>query len=150
MFKPHNPADVLPPVGPLSWGLETTAAQRWLYISGQVGVDAAGRVAEGLLEQAALAFANVGAVLRSAGLTPSHLVRTGLYLSRTAVMTPELQARFNRIRTDFLGDHRPASTLVYVFALADPRWLFEIDAVALEPAEAGEPSHSERVSQRAA
>jgi enamine deaminase RidA (YjgF/YER057c/UK114 family) len=132
MLTIHNPVDVLPVVGPLSWGLELPAPRRLLYISGQVGADADGRIGDGLLEQAALAFANVGAVLRSAGLTPGHIVRTGLYFTRHVEMTPDLQAAFNLVRTGFLGDHRPTSTFLYVYGLADPRWLFEVDAVAAE------------------
>jgi 2-iminobutanoate/2-iminopropanoate deaminase len=132
LFKIHNPSDILPVVGPLSWGLEFGRVRRSLYISGQVGADVGGRVGDGLLEQAALAFANVGAVLRSAGLTPQHVIRTGLYFTRHVEMTPELQAEFNAIRTGFFGEHRPTSTFLYVHALADPRWLFEIDAIAVE------------------
>lgn len=132
MFTAHNPADVLPIVGPLSWGLEFPAPKRLLYISGQVGADVDGRVGDGLLEQAQLAFDNVGAVLRAAGMTPANLVRTGLYFTRHVEMTPELQADFNAIRTGLLGEHRPTSTFLFVHALADPRWLFEIDAVAAE------------------
>ena len=131
MFTVHDPKDVLPVVGPLSWGLEFQAPKRFLFISGQVGAAVDGRVGDGLLEQAQLAFDNVGAVLRSAGLTPAHLIRTGLYFTRHVAMTPELQADFNAIRTGFFGGHHlPTSTLLFVHALGDPRWLFEIDAIA--------------------
>ena len=132
MFKIHNPPDVLPVVGPLSWGLEFQRVRRFLYISGQVGATLDGRVGDGLLEQVKLAFDNVGGVLRSAGLTPQHVVRTGLYFTRHVEMTEKLQADFNLLRTDFLGDHRATSTFLYVHALADPRWLFEVDAIAVE------------------
>lgn len=131
-MKVHNPADVLPVVGPLSWGLETTRVRRTLYISGQVGADVNGRVGVDLLEQAQLAFENVGGVLRSAGLSPANIVRTGLYFTRHVTMTSSLQDEFNRIRIGFLGDHRPTSTFLYVHGLADPRWLFEVDAIAVE------------------
>ena len=132
MFKSHNPPDVLPVVGPLSWGLEFGHVRRFVYVSGQVGADVDGRIGEGLLEQAQLAFDNVGAVLRAAGLTPQNLVRTGLYFTRHVDMTSELQNDFNAIRTRFMGDHRPTSTFLFVHGLADPRWLFEIDAIAAE------------------
>jgi hypothetical protein len=35
MKKPHNPPDLMPPVGPLSWGIETPQAKRLLFVSGQ-------------------------------------------------------------------------------------------------------------------
>jgi enamine deaminase RidA (YjgF/YER057c/UK114 family) len=136
MFTIHNPPDVLPIVGPLSWGLEFPRVKRSLYISGQVGADVDGRVGDDLIEQAKLAFDNVGGVLRSAGLTPGHLIRTSLYFTRHVEMTPSLQAEFNKVRTDFLGAHRPTSTFLYVHGLADPRWLFEVDAIAVEFEEA--------------
>jgi 2-iminobutanoate/2-iminopropanoate deaminase len=132
MFKIHNPPDVLPLVGPLSWGLELPAPKRFVYVSGQVGADVNGRVGEGLLEQAQLAFDNVAAVLRSAGLTPQHVIRTGLYFTRHVEMIQQLQTDFNAIRTGFMGEHRATSTWLFVHALADPRWLFEIDAIAAE------------------
>jgi enamine deaminase RidA (YjgF/YER057c/UK114 family) len=132
LFKIHNPPDVLPVVGPLSWGLEFQRGRRFLYISGQVGATVDGRVGDGLLEQVKLAFDNVEGVLRSAGMTPQNVVRTGLYFTRHVEMTPELKDDFNRLRTDFLGDHRATSTFLYVHALADPRWLFEVDAIAVE------------------
>ncbi|MEI9984714.1 MAG: RidA family protein [Aliidongia sp.] len=132
MFTVHNPQDVLPPPGPLSWGLELAAPRRLLYISGQVGADAHGRVGDGFLEQARLTWQNVGGVLRSAGLTSRNIVRTGIFITRQVEMTDELKAMFNKLRTDFLGDHRPASTMIVVHALMDPSWLIEIDAIAAE------------------
>lgn len=132
MFKPHNPPDVLPLVGPLSWGLEVPVPRRLLYVSGQVGADREGRVGKGVLAQARLAWANVGAVLRSAGLTPQHIVRTGIFFTKEIKMTTAERKALNEIRVGFLGDHRPSSTIVFVHRLMDPRWLVEIEAVAAE------------------
>jgi 2-iminobutanoate/2-iminopropanoate deaminase len=132
MFTVHNPEDVLPPQGPLSWGLELPAPRRLLYISGQVGADAQGRVGDGFLEQAKLTWQNVGGVLRSAGLTSRNIVRTGIFITRHVEMTDELETMFNKLRTDFLGDHRPSSTMIVVHALMDPSWQIEIDAIAAE------------------
>ena len=39
----------------------------------------------------------------------------------------------NPVRSVFLKDARPASTLVVVKALAKPEWLFEVEAVAYKP-----------------
>jgi 2-iminobutanoate/2-iminopropanoate deaminase len=134
MKKPHNPPEILPPVGPLSWGIETGAARRLVFVSGQVGSDAAGAVPDDLIAQTRLVWANIGAVLTSAGLTPRHIVRTGIYLTPGVDFTGDLKTAFNRLRADFLGDPPPASTLIYVHRLMDPRWLIEIDAIAVEPA----------------
>lgn len=132
MFKIHNPPDVMPVVGPLSWGLEVQRPARILYISGQVGARSDGRIADGVIEQAQLAWLNVGAILRSAGMEPRNIIRTGLYFTEKVAWSEALRQEFNATRLAFLGDHRPASTMLFVKALMDPDWLVEIDAVAVE------------------
>ncbi|MDB5397950.1 MAG: RidA family protein [Rhodospirillales bacterium] len=132
MFVSHNPATIASIGAPLSWGLEAGQPKRMVYVSGQVGADSNGRVAEGFLAQAKLTWENVGAVLRSAGMTSANVARTGIFITPSVVMTPETKAAFNKLRTDFLGENRPASTMICVHALMDPAWLIEIDAVAIE------------------
>lgn len=134
MRKSHNPEGVLPVVGPLSWGLEVAPAGRWLVVSGQVGADASGHVPEGLLEQARLVWSNIDAVLRSAGMTSRHIVRTGIYLSSQVAFTEAERHAFNELRAAYLGEPAPASTLIFVHRLMDPRWLVEIDALAVADA----------------
>ena len=132
MFVPHNPPTIASIGAPLSWGLEVGEPKRMLYVSGQVGADPNGIVAESFLAQAKLTWANVGAVLRSAGMSPANIERTGIFITPAVVMTPDTRRAFNTLRTDFLGDNRPASTMICVHALMDPAWLIEIDAVAVE------------------
>jgi enamine deaminase RidA (YjgF/YER057c/UK114 family) len=132
MFVRHNPPTIASIGAPLSWGLEVGQPRRIVYVSGQVGADAQGHVANGFLAQAKLTWDNVGAVLRSAGMTPANVFRTGIFITPAVVMTPEVRLAFNTLRTDFLGDNRPASTMICVHALMDPSWLIEIDAVAVE------------------
>jgi enamine deaminase RidA (YjgF/YER057c/UK114 family) len=123
---------MVPVVGPFSWGLETDAARRWLWVSGQVGADAQGHVPEGLLAQTRLVWSNIDQVLKSAGMSARHIVRTGIFLSSQVAFTEEERKAFNELRVGYLGDHRPASTLLFVHRLMDPRWLVEIDAFAVE------------------
>jgi 2-iminobutanoate/2-iminopropanoate deaminase len=132
MFVPHNPPTIASIGAPLSWGLEVGEPKRMLYVSGQVGADPNGIVAEGFLAQAKLTWANVGTVLRSAGMSPANIVRTGIFITPAIEMTPDTRRAFNMLRTDFLGDNRPASTMICVHALMDPAWMIEIDAVAVE------------------
>ena len=132
MFVRHNPPTIASIGAPLSWGLEVGQPKRMVYVSGQVGADPEGKVADGFLAQAKLTWENVGAVLRSAGMTPANVVRTGIFITPTVVMTPEVRLAFNMLRTDFLGDNRPASTMIGVHSLMNPAWLIEIDAVAVE------------------
>ncbi len=131
MFTLHNPHDVQPPFAPLSWGVELASPRRMVFVSGQVGADASGRIATGFLEQCRLIWHNVGSVLRDAGMVPADIVRTGIFITRHVEMTEEVTRGFNALRVAFLGDHRPASTMIMVHALMNPQWLVEIDAIAV-------------------
>jgi len=57
----------------------------------------------------------------------SHLVKVTTYLTDAGNL-PKL----GPVRGRFLGENRPASTLVVVSALAKPDWLIEVEALALK------------------
>lgn len=130
MFTRINPESSPKPPGPLSWGLDLQTPRRLVFVSGQVGLDANGRLGDGFLEQCRITWRNVGNVLHEAHLCAADIVRTGIFVSREVVITDTLRAEFNAIRIEFLGDNRPSSTMIYVHALMDPAWLIEIDAIA--------------------
>lgn len=125
MHVSHNPSTVAPPFGTYSHGIEVPAGARWLYASGQVGVMPDGTVADGIEAQSEWALRNLMAVLDAAGMEPRDLVRLNQYLTRA-----EDVGAFRAVRARFLGELRPASTLVMVGALASPDWLVEVEAVA--------------------
>lgn len=132
MFKFHNPHDVVAPVGPLSWGVDAGTPKRLVFVAGQIGVEPSGTVGNGFIEQSRITWANIGNVLRDAGMSSANIVRTGIFISRQVVMTEALKAEFHAVRIAFLGSNRPASTMIFVHALMDPAWLVEIDAIASE------------------
>ena len=132
MFTPLNPHDVLPQIGPFSWGLDAGTPRRLVLVSGQIGAEPSGRVGEGLMEQSRITWRNIGNVLREAHMSPANIVRTGIFISSQVIMTETVKADFNAIRIAFLGNNRPASTMIFVPALMDPSWLVEIDAIAVE------------------
>jgi enamine deaminase RidA (YjgF/YER057c/UK114 family) len=66
------------------------------------------------------------AALREVGAGPEHVVRT-----RTFLTAPESWEDVGRAHGEVFRDVRPASTMVVVSALLDPRWLVEIEADAL-------------------
>jgi enamine deaminase RidA (YjgF/YER057c/UK114 family) len=66
------------------------------------------------------------AALREAGAGPEHVVRTRTFLTK-----PELWEEVGRAHGEVFRDVRPASTMVAVSALLDPRWLVEIEADAM-------------------
>ena len=128
MLTEHNPDGVAAPFSRYSHGIEAPARLRWLHVSGQVGIDAHGRLAADGRGQIEQALANMLAVLRSAGMEAGHLVKLTGYLTRR-----EDVAAFREIRDRVLGGARPASTMVLVAGLVAPEWLVEIEAVAAAP-----------------
>lgn len=123
-----QPPDTAAPVGAYSHGVLVSGGGRWLHIAGQVGVRADGSLAEGAVEQTRVAWANLVAVLREAGMDVSHLIKVNTYVVDEAHL-----AQIAPVRLAGLGDARPASTVVVARALARPQWLVEIDATAFAP-----------------
>jgi enamine deaminase RidA (YjgF/YER057c/UK114 family) len=66
------------------------------------------------------------AALHEAGAGPEHVVRTRTYLT-----DPADAGAVGRAHGDVFGAVRPASTMVVVAALLDPRWKVEMEAEAL-------------------
>ena len=123
--KIHNPATVAPPVGSYSHAIETPPNARWLTISGQVGIAPDGKVGASAAEQAEQIWKNILAILADAGMGPEDLVKVTTYLTRKEDIADSRAARAKA-----LGNHRPASTLVVISALAAPQYLIEIEAEA--------------------
>lgn len=127
-----NPATLPTPPG-YSQVVEVTGG-RTVYVAGQVALDADGRlVGEGdVAAQAHQAFANLSRALDAVGLGFGHVVKLNLYLLDVAHL-PALR----RVRDEFVDPASPpARTLLQVAALFRPEILFEVDAVAVAPAEA--------------
>lgn len=97
-----------------------------LFTSGQVGLDpATGDLVPGGFEaQARRVFANLEAVLQSAGASFGDVLRATVYLQDMADF-PKL----NEIYAHAMGGHRPARSTVQVAALPKGA-LVEIDLVA--------------------
>jgi enamine deaminase RidA (YjgF/YER057c/UK114 family) len=76
--------------------------------------------------QTARCLAIILGALREAGAGPEHVVRTRLFLTDPADAEPVGVAH-----GEVFGKIRPASTLVVVRALLDPRWKVEIEAEAV-------------------
>jgi len=71
------------------------------------------------------AILNVAAVLASANMTISDLVKMSFYLVRREDM-----ADLVKIRKELLDSDRPAITTVFVAGLVSTEWLVEVEAVA--------------------
>jgi enamine deaminase RidA (YjgF/YER057c/UK114 family) len=78
--------------------------------------------------QARRCFEIILTALAEAGAGPEHVIRTRTFL-RDANDWEEV----GRAHGEVFADIRPASTMIVVSALLDPRWLVEIEADALLP-----------------
>lgn len=120
----HDPPGVSAPRGSYAHGLEMPPGTRLLFISGQVPERSDGTVPQDFDGQCRAVWANIVAILASAGLTVANLVKVTTYL------TSQDQADANgRIRREVLGGVRPALTVVVVQTL-ESQWLIEIEAIA--------------------
>src|SRR6476660_9511994 len=119
-----NAADAPAPAGQYTQAVEVTAATRTLYISGQVGVAADGSIPSDAEAQSALAWRNLQAQLRAAGMGLENLVKITTIVPDWADLTAVRAGR-----ASVLGEHRPASTLI-VGGLSNPAWKVEVEAIA--------------------
>lgn len=119
-----NPATVRAPSG-YNHSIEIINPERRLVIAGQVGVRPDGTIPESGADQIAQAFANLIAILTANGMTTANLVKTTVFLTERSLLGP-LRAE----RTRVMGDVVPASTLLFVSGLADPRFVVEIEGEA--------------------
>jgi 2-iminobutanoate/2-iminopropanoate deaminase len=98
----------------------------FLFVSGQLPIDPrTGEKSAGAIEeQAALALANVLAIVEAAGSSSERVVRTTAYVTDVA-----LWGRVNEVYERVFGEHRPARSVVPVPSLHHG-FLIEIEAVA--------------------
>jgi enamine deaminase RidA (YjgF/YER057c/UK114 family) len=96
-----------------------------VLVSGTGPVMPDGGCPETTLEQARRCWAIVAAALEQAGATVRDVVRT-----RT-LLTPEADAEgAMAAHGEIFADVRPASTMLVIHALLDPRWTVEVEAEA--------------------
>jgi 2-iminobutanoate/2-iminopropanoate deaminase len=122
--RPLNAPDAVQPTGGYPQAVEVVGAKRLLFVSGQIPVRADGTLPKEFKEQARLAWANVEAQLRAAGMSLDNLLKVTIFLSDRAY---NLENR--EVRRAVLGD-RPVALTVIITGIFDPAWLLEIEAVA--------------------
>lgn len=120
-----RPPAIAAPAANYAHAVLTQGAQRWLHTSGVVPVRPDATVPETLAEQVEVVWTNLSAMLTEAGLGVGDIVSVTTY----AVVGEDL-AVIMAGRDRVMGQHRAASTLVTVPALAQPSWRVEIALVA--------------------
>jgi enamine deaminase RidA (YjgF/YER057c/UK114 family) len=125
VISTSNPPTVRAPSG-YSHGIVVQDAERRLVISGQVGMSLDGSVPNTGEGQIAQAFANLRAVLDANEMSIHNVVKVTTFLTDRALL-----ASYRAARGAVFADHAPASTLLFVAGLADPRFMVEIEAEAV-------------------
>ena len=133
--KLMNPA-TLPKRGGYSQVCEVDLQQmkggKLILIAGQVPHDVNDRmVGEGdFAAQVEQVFRNLDAALKAAGGSMKNLVKIVNYC--VASVTYEQRTVYREIRDRYVNTASPpVSTFIYVARLAQPNWLFEMDAMAV-------------------
>ncbi len=99
----------------------------FVYVSGQVPVDADGRVvAGGIVEQTEQVMRNVEAALALAGCTLDDVIKTQVFLEDARDF-----AAFNQVYAKFFPTDPPARTTVEARLMIDIK--VEIEAIAYKP-----------------
>jgi len=105
------------------------AAGDFVFVSGCTSVDGAEFVHDGdAYGQTAQALRNVSGALAQLGLGLADVVRTRIYVTDISRW-----AEYGRAHGAAFGDAMPATTMIEVSALVDPRMLVEVEAVAYRP-----------------
>jgi enamine deaminase RidA (YjgF/YER057c/UK114 family) len=125
-----NPATLQKPRG-FSHGI-VAQGTRMLFLAGQPGVDATGRIAApgDLVEQFTQALANLDTVVREAGGTTQNIVKLTIFVVDKNAYIDLLKPLGEVYRSQF-GKHYPAMTLVEVRNLFDDNALIEIEGIAV-------------------
>ena len=125
MPQPLFTAKAPKPFSNYSQAIEVESGARLVFVSGQVGVDAAGTLGTTERAQHELAWDNVLSILGSAGMTAADIVECSIYITN-----PDAVALYREVRDLKLKGARPAATLLIVAGLADPRFVVEVAVVA--------------------
>ncbi len=114
--------------------VEVNGPHRTVYIAGQTGAEADGKIAPGFRTQAVQVMENLKTALASVGGDFEHVVKLNSYLTNIEANANE----FREVRAQYFTNKSglPASTLVQVVRLANPGYLLEVEAIAVLPPKA--------------
>lgn len=106
---------------------QATRVGNMIWVSGQVGIDAAMKPGNDMEAQARLAFQSLRTVLEAAGATLADVVELTTFHTD---LRGEMRA-FARIKDEYFPDRYPSWTAVGVTQLALPELRVEVRAIAI-------------------
>ncbi len=126
-----NPAELAPPVGFAHGWLVEHGEARTLYLAGQCGYDRQGRVAHpgDLVGQLDQALANIGTILRDAGMAFADVVQLNFYVTSRDDYAAARKA-FGQVWKKHCGKHYPGMAMFEVVSLFDPLARIEVQGIA--------------------
>ena len=105
------------------------AAGDYIFVSGCTSIDGADFVHPGdAYAQTAQAIANVGSALEALGACLADVVRTRIYVTDIARFE-----EYGRAHGEAFAGTMPATSMIQISALIDPRMLVEVEAIAYKP-----------------
>ena len=108
------------------------AEGRLVFVGGQIGWDATGAFAPGLVGQVRQALLNIVAVLAEADAKPEHVTRLTWYITDREDYLGH-QKEIGAAYREVMGRHFPAMAVVQVVALVEAQAVVEIEATAVLP-----------------
>ncbi len=124
-----QPEHMAPPAAKYAHAVKVDNADSFLFTSGVVPMMSDGTVPPSIEGQARVVWANLLEILKSSQMGVANIASITTYVVAGEQLSDRLSAVMG-VRDEVLGDHRAASTLVTVPALARPEWLMEISLVA--------------------
>lgn len=124
----ENPAALGEPLGKYS---HLSTAAGLVFVAGQVGIHADGRLAgPDLPAQMRQIFANIGTALGARGGGFSDVMKFTTYLTDASLIAPFYETR-EELFADLYPDGKyPPNTLLVIDRLVRPEYLLEIEAIA--------------------
>lgn len=94
-----------------------------VFVSGQLPIDAAGEIPEGIVSQTRLTMDNIFTLSEAGGCSPQSIAKITVYLANLSDLE-----KVNEVLKQMPWDEPPACTVVSVVTLP-PGMLLEIDAI---------------------
>jgi 2-iminobutanoate/2-iminopropanoate deaminase len=128
VHKTLSPSSIHPPFAPYSPGVEVNSRSRFVFVSGQLGIDKDGVIPPDVAGQAGVVFDNIAAILGEAGMTLKDVIKLNAYVTGREHMRGYMD-----VRNALFEEPYPASTLMIVGGFTREEFLVEIEAIAASP-----------------
>jgi len=105
-----------------------SSRSRFVFASGQLGIDRDGVIPSDAAGQARVAFDNIAAILAEGGMSLKDVVKLNAYVTGREHMRGYMD-----VRNSLFEEPYPASTLMIVGGFTREEFVVEIEAIAASP-----------------